>query len=63
MLQGSYAAIPLPFYVSTIRHLRIGNDRIYLQASANLALSFARLGEYEKAIEWADRAFEFHKDV
>jgi DNA-binding SARP family transcriptional activator/predicted ATPase len=56
--QGSYAASTAAFLQSYNTALRIGNDRIYLQASANLALGFARLGEYEKAIEWADRAFE-----
>ena len=34
---------------------RVGNEVIVLQASANLALSFVRLGEYANAIEWADR--------
>ena len=34
---------------------RVGNEAVALQASSNLSLSFLRLGEYEKAIEWADR--------
>jgi tetratricopeptide (TPR) repeat protein/type II secretory pathway predicted ATPase ExeA len=41
---------------------RVGNDRIYLQASANLSLCFARLGEYEKAIEQAEQALTLNAD-
>jgi DNA-binding SARP family transcriptional activator/type II secretory pathway predicted ATPase ExeA len=35
---------------------RVGNDRIYVQASANLALSLMRIGDYENAIVWGERA-------
>ena len=35
---------------------RVGNDRIYVQASANLSLSLMRMGEYEKAITWGERS-------
>lgn len=35
---------------------RVGNDRVYVQASANLSLSFMRLGEYEDAIVWGERS-------
>ena len=34
---------------------RVGNESLAVQASSNLALSFVRVGEYEKAIEWAHR--------
>jgi tetratricopeptide (TPR) repeat protein len=33
---------------------RIGNDLIYAQASANLSLSFMRIGDYDKAISWGE---------
>ena len=33
---------------------RVGNDWIYVQASANLSLSFMRIGDYEKAISWGE---------
>ena len=32
----------------------MGNDWIYVQASANLSLSFMRVGDYEKAISWGE---------
>jgi DNA-binding SARP family transcriptional activator/tetratricopeptide (TPR) repeat protein len=57
--QGAYeAAIPalLQCYDTAFR---VGNDSIYLQASANLALAYVRLGEYEKAIERAREALTF----
>jgi len=33
---------------------RVGNDWIYVQASANLSLSFMRVGDYERAISWGE---------
>jgi DNA-binding SARP family transcriptional activator/tetratricopeptide (TPR) repeat protein/type II secretory pathway predicted ATPase ExeA len=35
---------------------RVGNDRIYVQASANLSLSLMRLGDYDEAITWGERS-------
>ena len=34
---------------------RVGSETVMVQASSNLALSFVRVGEYDKAIEWANR--------
>jgi tetratricopeptide (TPR) repeat protein len=33
---------------------RVANDWIYVQASANLSLSFMRVGDYERAISWGE---------
>jgi tetratricopeptide (TPR) repeat protein len=53
--QGSYEAA-IPAYLNCYETAyRIGNDRLYLQASANLSLSFMRSGEYDSAVEWAER--------
>ncbi len=35
---------------------RVGNDALIVQLSSGLALNFVRVGEYEEAIEWADRS-------
>jgi tetratricopeptide (TPR) repeat protein len=53
--QGEYQASISAYLQSHQTAARVGNEAITLQASANLALSFVRLGEYEKAIEWADQ--------
>jgi len=37
---------------------RVGNDRIYVQASANLSLSLMRMGQYENAITWGERSLQ-----
>jgi tetratricopeptide (TPR) repeat protein len=39
--------------------LKVGNDYAYLQASANLALSLTRLGQYEEALLWTEIPFEY----
>jgi tetratricopeptide (TPR) repeat protein len=39
---------------------RVGNDRLSTQASANLALSFVRLGRYDEAVDWAQQALAFN---
>jgi tetratricopeptide (TPR) repeat protein len=55
--QGQYLA-SISAYLECHRIAsRIGNDAIGLQASSNLALSLVRIGDYEKAISWADRVF------
>jgi tetratricopeptide (TPR) repeat protein len=56
--QGSYAESISAYKRGYQTALRVGNDRIYLQASANLALSLMRLGDYENAIAWGERALE-----
>jgi tetratricopeptide (TPR) repeat protein len=38
----------------------VGNDRLSTQASANLALSFVRLGRYDEAVDWAQQALAFN---
>jgi len=37
---------------------RVGNEAVALQVSGNLALNLIRIGQYEKAVEWADRVRE-----
>jgi tetratricopeptide (TPR) repeat protein len=55
-LQGAYAS-SIPFFLSSYETaIRIGSETIHVQASANLALSYTRVGQYEDAIRWADRA-------
>ena len=58
--QGHYEASISAYLKCYETASRVGNDQIVLQASANLALSFVRLGEYEKAIEWSQRVLEWH---
>lgn len=53
--QGEYQASISAYLQSHQTAARVGNEPIILQTSANLALSFVRLGEYEEAINWADR--------
>lgn len=54
--QGAYQASVSAFLQCYQTASRVGNDAIGLQASASLALSLLRLGEYRKALDWADRA-------
>jgi hypothetical protein len=54
--QGFYAESISEFLKCYQTSLRIGNERICAQASANLSLSFMRVGEYEKAISWGERS-------
>ena len=59
--QGEYHA-SVSAYLECLRVAsQIGSEAIALQASSNLALSFVRLGEYQRAIEWAERAQEYHE--
>jgi tetratricopeptide (TPR) repeat protein len=53
--QGEYQTSISAYLQSHQTAARVGNETIALQAGANLALSFLRLGEYESAIEWANR--------
>jgi tetratricopeptide (TPR) repeat protein len=55
-IQGDYTSSIPALMQSYETGLRIGNDKVYLQAAANLALCFVRLGEYERGIEWSDLA-------
>ncbi len=58
--QGKYRA-SVSAYLECFRVAsQIGSEAIALQASSNLALSFVRLGEYQRAIEWANRAQGYH---
>jgi type II secretory pathway predicted ATPase ExeA/tetratricopeptide (TPR) repeat protein len=44
--------------------LKIGNDNIYLQAAANLALSLTRLGRYDEAVHWSEKPLQYrHPDM
>jgi tetratricopeptide (TPR) repeat protein len=54
--QGDYLPSIPAFQEAHQTAVRIGNDHIYLQASANLSLALTRLGEYEAAIWWAEQA-------
>ncbi len=54
--QGAYQASVSAYLKCYQTASRVGNDGIGVQASANLALSLLRLGEYAKALDWADRA-------
>jgi tetratricopeptide (TPR) repeat protein len=53
--QGDYAAALDAFLKSHQTACRIESGRICLQAAGNVSLSFMRLGEYEKAIDWGQR--------
>jgi tetratricopeptide (TPR) repeat protein/type II secretory pathway predicted ATPase ExeA len=55
--RGAYRDSISPYLRCNKTASQVGNDSINLQASSNLALSFFRLGEYQKAIEWATKAF------
>ena len=54
--QGAYQGSIAAYLQCHQTASRVGNDAIGLQASANLALSLLRLGEYRRALDWADRA-------
>jgi DNA-binding SARP family transcriptional activator/tetratricopeptide (TPR) repeat protein len=54
--QGEYVSSISALHEAYHTAVRIGNDYIYHQASANLSLSLTRLGEYETAIRWAEQA-------
>jgi tetratricopeptide (TPR) repeat protein len=56
--RGAYDRSIPAFLKSHEIAVRTGNDRMYLQTSGNLALSFARLGEYEKAASFAEPTFD-----
>jgi len=58
--RGEYADSISAYLQSYLTASRVGNEAVVLQASSNLALSFVRVGEYEKAIEWADRVRGCH---
>jgi tetratricopeptide (TPR) repeat protein len=53
--QGAYQASVSAYLQCFKTASRVGNDALALQASGNLALSLLRLGEYRKALDWADR--------
>ncbi len=53
--RGEYVEAISSYLQSHLIASRVGNEGIALQASSNLALCFVRVGEYEKAIEWADQ--------
>jgi tetratricopeptide (TPR) repeat protein len=61
-VQGNYAA-SIPTLLQAYKtSFRVGNVKIYLQAASNLALCFARLGEYRRSIEWYEAATEAERD-
>jgi DNA-binding SARP family transcriptional activator/tetratricopeptide (TPR) repeat protein len=57
--QGAYTTAIPALFQSYQTAARIGNDTLTLQASANLALSHVRSGQYEQGIEYAERALAF----
>jgi tetratricopeptide (TPR) repeat protein/type II secretory pathway predicted ATPase ExeA len=59
--QGNYKASLTAFDQSHETAFRIGGDKIYLQAAANSSLCLARLGEYERAVECAERVLAQNK--
>jgi tetratricopeptide (TPR) repeat protein len=59
--QGDYASSAAAHLQAYETATRIGNDHLYLQASANLALAYTRLGDYENASFWADQAVAGHE--
>ncbi len=56
--QGSYAASIPALLQSHHTATRIGNDSAHSQACGNLALCFMRLGDYQRAIEFARQAID-----
>ena len=60
--KGEYLASIAAYLLCHETATRVGNEAITLQASSNLALSFVRLGEYAKAIEWADHVLGCRQD-
>jgi len=59
--QGAYKASVSAYLLCHETASRVGNDAIASQASANLSLSFLRLGEYDASLKWATRALAFHE--
>ncbi len=55
-LQGRYSDSLEPFTHAHQLAARTGNDRVWSQAASNLALSLARLGDYEAALLWSSKA-------
>jgi tetratricopeptide (TPR) repeat protein len=58
--QGYYTDSIPAYLLSSETALRVGHDRLYLQANANLALSWTRLGEYQLAIGAAHKALDIN---
>lgn len=56
--RGAYADSIAAYYKCYQIADRVGNDPLVLTAIANLTLSYTRLGEYQKAIDWAERALK-----
>jgi hypothetical protein len=56
--QGDYNDSVPAYIASSDTALRVGHDRLYLQANANLALSWTRLGEYQMAVPAAQKALD-----
>jgi tetratricopeptide (TPR) repeat protein len=54
--RGNYAAALPAFLKSFETGTRIGSAKLYLQAAANIALSLARLGDYQGGLAWAELA-------
>jgi tetratricopeptide (TPR) repeat protein len=58
--QGAYES-SIPAYLKCFQTAyRVGNDSICQQASANLALSWSRIGNYDEAIKRADEALSWN---
>ncbi|MGI9040451.1 MAG: ATP-binding protein [Gemmatimonadales bacterium] len=54
--KGNYSEA-IPWLLQAYRtSVRIGSDPIFQQAAGNLALAYARTGNYEGACEWAENA-------
>ena len=53
---GKYGDSITAFTEASQTGARIGNDQIFMQVQGNLALSFARLGDYTTAVNCADQA-------
>jgi tetratricopeptide (TPR) repeat protein len=56
--QGAYRGSVSAYLRCFETAMRVGNDGIAIQACANVALSFARLGEYMTSLEWGRKALE-----
>jgi DNA-binding SARP family transcriptional activator/tetratricopeptide (TPR) repeat protein len=56
--QGNYSGSTRELMESYEIALRIGNERVYLQAASNLALTLCRLGDYETSLEWVERGLQ-----
>jgi tetratricopeptide (TPR) repeat protein len=58
--QGDYGGSVGAYLKCYQTALRVGNNRVCLQASANLALSFMRLGQYDVALSWTEEPLGFN---